>query len=346
MEEYEEKLRKLGVKRVEHLEDVTSDDLKNIGLAELEVRRFMKKLRPPVTVTQQPASSFEEKTKINIPLPSAAFGTVAINMPEAHLKTEYSMLYYECPQNIKHTVMNAFILQMCSAARHRFPTKKELYIWARKERDDRWLSIVCFMDAKDVVGETNYFKNQNILSRAQDIQEKYRDVFRLLGTKSNPPAMKRERVGLCAAEIGSIKKWAEDSLGFIEKKVSLVSGKLGRKEEEKFWKAALKPAVAVCDKMSKQADELASLVAMFDTDDSQKEKSTFRKRMKEKRKTEKRKCRAESLSHAMKKKKMDPSQQKTILDFCTVLENQTNKCIMKPYQHLPKCIMWHYLDAN
>ena len=43
--EYKEKLCSLGIKKAAHFKDVTNEDLKSIGMAPLEVRRFNRKVQ-------------------------------------------------------------------------------------------------------------------------------------------------------------------------------------------------------------------------------------------------------------------------------------------------------------
>ena len=44
LSEYEDKLKEIGASKIDHLHDIEEQDLRDIGMRPLEIRRFQKKL--------------------------------------------------------------------------------------------------------------------------------------------------------------------------------------------------------------------------------------------------------------------------------------------------------------
>lgn len=111
-------------------------------MKELEIARFSKKKQQHFTENNSTNNQKEKKgsqeKKVQVPLPSNAFGHSVVDKSITELSKEYGNHYYENPQNFKQKASNSFVLKMLSAVSHRFENKSKLYTWGREERDNRW----------------------------------------------------------------------------------------------------------------------------------------------------------------------------------------------------------------
>ena len=53
LSEYEDKLNEIGASKIDHLHDIEEQDLRDIGMRPLEIRRFQKKLHAAAPSTLQ-----------------------------------------------------------------------------------------------------------------------------------------------------------------------------------------------------------------------------------------------------------------------------------------------------
>lgn len=322
LDEYEPGFKALGVKKVKHLVDITENDLNKIGMLELEIRRFFKKIGVTFPTgdkskTPEAGGAVEQKCFINVPLPSPSFGKSALEISEKNLKEKYSELWYCEPQNFKQRATNEFVLKMCAAAEHRFSTRRHLFTWARTERDLRWNSMLTFAPMTQVSAETAYFKNQNLNYKLNELQNSYKDVFAIaVDIKTHVPAEKKyERVKECVGRVRELKKWCDEGLTLVENQIKSTEGKQGFKEANDFWKHLHSSASQVALKVNQifESLELASnmYVLKFGEEFTYSQKAAKRRYQKNKHKVENRAARKLSNKEPPKKKA------KIISDFFT-----------------------------
>lgn len=243
LEEYIDKFVEIGAKKLKHLSDVTNDDLcSKIGLKELEVRRFKKKLAEMTEKmhkqeSAEPSTSYGTKDKVCFPMPHSSFGHTVKNANEKYLRKEYKDVYFEAPEGLKQRTINDFILGMCAAAHWRFVTKRQLFDWARKERDMRWTMALTFMEREKIAKENKYFQGQSILCRLDILCKEFKDIKLMLDhEKPTTHQNKFDRVVTFADEINNIRMWAEDAKRQVCISLEAVTAKQGRKEEETYWR--------------------------------------------------------------------------------------------------------------
>lgn len=154
LEEYTDKFEQIGAQKAKHLRDLTEHDLNSIiGLRELEVRRFQKKasqIAGKITSPDSTKPSVCVSEKVCFPLPHPSFGHSVTSASEDQLRKEYKELYFNAPEGLKQRMINSYILGMCAAARWRFQSKRDLFEWARRERerDMRWTMALTFMETE------------------------------------------------------------------------------------------------------------------------------------------------------------------------------------------------------
>ena len=68
---------------------------------------------------------------------------------------------------------------MCSSAHWRF-SEKQLFKWARSERDKQWKCILAFADPEDVKLKTEYFKDQCITWAWRLAEIQFKDIMIML----------------------------------------------------------------------------------------------------------------------------------------------------------------------
>ena len=165
VEDYHDQFLNLGVKKVKHLSDVTEPHLQELGMKELEIKRFMKKVAPSTPqANQEPQANLGLKSQmspkvIDVKLPTLAFGRTTIPITEYELQKMYPDIWYDTLMNWKQRQSNIFSLNMCASAQWRFPQKKRaLYDWARGERDDRLTVSLVFASPEELGSESKYFR--------------------------------------------------------------------------------------------------------------------------------------------------------------------------------------------
>ena len=263
--------------------------MQKIGLAELEIRRFQKKLN----VNSKPdlLENTEKSKKLLVNMPSKVFGHAYVEVAEKHLISLYTELYFHSPQNLKHKTINKFILEMCSSAKSRYNRKKDLLSWARTERDERWLVLISFMDEEKVSGETFYYKQECILWRLSDLKATYRDILHVISMNGKIGDGNVVRLHELAAELDRLKEWGDGHVTRSIEKLAKIEGCEGR-QEDKFWKNIIKQGNVVCEKMNVICEKVKSAVpddALINFKKAAKSKS----RSKNLKKELKRKSRAE-----------------------------------------------------
>ena len=237
LQRYVDHLNNLGVSRVIHLQDVEEDDLKDIGMSQIEIRRFRRKYNETES-ENRPSTSPNAKAKaknISIKLPSHVFGKKELDQSEELLQKKYKELYYVNPQNIKQKMSNSFILKMCASAQWRFEHMKDLNSWAREERSMRTAFMLSLSPTELIAKESIHIKKQNIPFRLEEITTSYKDIYVLCLSQKPPPDMKFERFVKAKEEIEDLLNWIGDAVNNSEKKYESVKGKEGRKEEAEFW---------------------------------------------------------------------------------------------------------------
>lgn len=237
---------------------------------------------------------------------------------------------------------------MCAAAHWQFKTKRELFDWARKERDLRWTMKLTFTDTEELETESEYYKGQSLLWRLEKLSRDLRDIHLMLG--HDKPVIhqnKFDRVLQYAEEVTTLLKWAEDAEKQIECTLKETSGKKGRKEEEVFWGNLRKKVGPVIQQVQLVHQKAKALESAFRSElgsHSQGssalgrvEKTKLRHTGKNTRKSAKRKrSRAELKAQqgATKKKQMARGQP---------LITASMKC--KPnYEHPAKCICYRFFE--
>jgi hypothetical protein len=159
---------------------------------------------------------------------------------------------------------NGFVLKMCSGANWHFTTKKNLYSWARAERDAQWNAMLTFADAEDLVEELKYFKDQCLAVWLTDLNKTYKDIVVILKDKEFAQhRRKHARVNSFSEEYKSLASWSQEAVKKIDLKVEAVKGKMGRKEEE-FWGKLKKKAEQINSKVIEMSEDAKHLKDIFD----------------------------------------------------------------------------------
>ena len=262
IEEYLEKFKELGVKKCKHLCDVTHQHLLDMGMLELERKRFFEKLElAKKDHVELNTSTVTPKTMIGIKMPTLAFGQKQRQIPKSELINEYKDLYYEEPEiNWKQRESNKFTLTMCSSASWRFQSKRALMDWARSEYDDRVNSLLIFCPREDIVGETQYFKKQNIEFGLQKLESEYEDVRKMINNEKLINKHKRDRMYAFKAEMEALNKTVHETKNFIDNKVSYVSSKNGHEEELEYWTKVRRRSNVVIDMLATKISRLDTLL--------------------------------------------------------------------------------------
>ena len=60
----------------------------------------------------------------------------------------------------------------------RFDSKKKLLEWARREREQKWISKISFTEGEEIRSESEYYKEQNIMYKLNVIMENNNDVIK------------------------------------------------------------------------------------------------------------------------------------------------------------------------
>ena len=174
-------------------------------------------------------------------------------------------MWYDEPQNYKQRMNNGFVLKMCSGANWHFTTKKNLYSWARAERDAQWNAMLTFADAEDLVEESKYFKDQCLAVRLTDLNKTYKDIVVILKDKEFVQHRRKfARVNSFSEECKSLASWSQEAVKKIDLKVEAVKGKTGRKEEEEFWGKLKKKAEQINSKVIEMSEDANRLKDIFD----------------------------------------------------------------------------------
>lgn len=308
LEEYHDKFRAIGVKKIKHLEDCKDEHLVKIGMLELEIARFWKKIcetfKDVGTSPQPPAP---KENTLQVQMPSSAFGHSVLDITEGALVREYGALWYEEPQNFKQKSSNGFILKMCSAAAWQFSTKKDLYMWARNERDLRWNALLSFAECKEVEEETPYFQKQSILYCLEDLNRQNIYASRAVEEKNLSPQKRNyPQVEAYVGELIKLGSWAQNGLIKAEKMLSSVKGKPGHAEEEFFWGSLLKKAQKIValleEKVVKAKIVQQTYYDLFGENNTPAQKAAILKKQKNLKKNAKRRAESKMESQAGSRK--------------------------------------------
>ena len=179
-------------------------------MKELGIRRFKKKVAMVIEKTRnydspKPSTSISEKVCFH--LSHSSFGHTVKFTSKEYLRKEYKDLYFDAPEGLKQKTINQFILGMCAAAHWRFKTKRELFDWARKERDMRWTMALTFMDKEMMENENKYFQSQSILCQLDKLCKDFNDIKLMVDhEKPSVHRNKFDRVVTFADEINNINK--------------------------------------------------------------------------------------------------------------------------------------------
>ena len=179
LSEYEDKLKEIGASKIDHLHDIEEQDLRDIGMRPLEIRRFQKKLHAAAPSTLQRFATEKEVVKSQLPCPSLV-GRQTINVPVVELIKDYGELYYEKGEehlNFKQRESNNFVLQMLSSASWRFQNKRALFDWGREERMNRIKVLIAIAPDDKIMCETKYFKDQSLLFQVAEWKKKFREIM-------------------------------------------------------------------------------------------------------------------------------------------------------------------------
>lgn len=347
LQEYIENFQSFGATKVKHLKDLTEEDLRDkLKLKELEIRMFQKNVK---------LHEGDQKGKctnpgIVFPLPHSAFGHSVATSSEDSLKKEYKDLYFEAPQGLKQRTINSFILPMCAAAHWRYKSKRELFDWARKERDLRWTMKLTFTDSRELENESEYYKGQSLLWRLEKLSRDLRHVHLMLGLdKPVVHLNKFDQVLQYAGELTTLLKWAEDAEKKIEGALEGASGKKGRKEEEAFWGNLQKKVAPVIKQIQIIHQKAKSLESAFRSELpsrghgsalGQAEKTQIRLMAKNRRKSSKRKVsRAELVAQQGSTKKKQVVRGQPLISSMKCIPN--NEC---PTPSPIKCICYRFFE--
>lgn len=243
LEEYENKFSDLGVKKSKHLSDVTEVHLKNMGMKELEIKRFLKKRSSEETnSTANLCVADVVSNRVHVKMPSMSYGQTTMSVAETTLQKQYKELYYDDPVNFKQRENNKFVLNMCASAHWRFSSTRKLIDWARRERNDRISSILTFAKTEVIASESNYTKQQSLLFNAQQLDKDYEDVRCIINGVKPLNKMKRERVALYHQELGKIFETMKEAQEGVLSRFQKVEKKAGRSEESEYWLRMLRTA--------------------------------------------------------------------------------------------------------
>ena len=272
LQTFNEQFVKEGCSKLEHLVDVKEEDLKIMGLSNLQIRRFFRERAVvlPSLQPELPRVTTKSTERLTVHMPSPVFGHKVKDVSKEELIREYEELYYKVPQNYKQHECNSFVLKMLKAAEWRFSTKRSLMDWGRKERDLRWNTILSFSSLNDVSGETKYFQQQCINFKLAEVMKKFNH-----GLKGD----RKEYLD----QLSELLRWAEAGEKKIESHIEQYAAKpTCYKEESDFWGGMKCKAEAAVRKIQKLLDETpAPERATVASQDRKKRKNT-KKEMKRK----------------------------------------------------------------
>ena len=264
LEEYYENFVDLGVKKIKHLADVTDVHFKILGFKELEIIRFEKKRSSAENaVTSKQNASVPT---VSVKMPSLAFGQKTRPVSEKELIKNCKELYYEEPRNWKQRESNEFVLAMCSSASWRFKNNRQLFDWARQERDDRLSAALIFASEDELADESQYFKRQSLTCNIKSLDKDFDDVRPIINGTKPMNKMKRGRVILYNDEVEQLVKTAEETKLKIEEKHKRALKREGHKEEEEFWLKLLHRANTVQADLDAKYIKIKDLVEKMESE--------------------------------------------------------------------------------
>ena len=313
LEEYEDKIRQLGVKKTKHLKDIDNEHLQAMGMLQLEIKRFRVKQNETFKTEQQQESNSKPCAKrILIDAPNPKLFAPKLTVPQSELIRQYEDLWYENPVNYKQKSSNTFILQMCGAAEHRFSGKRQLFDWARQERADRLKLMHALASKDDVADESMYFKKKSLLYCLGEIEQEYKDITMLDTNSSDLKQVKHLRLERFTEELQELNCCVQEHITTAEKKLNNIPER--RKEEKLFWGKILSKAKEVAQVMNSKLTQAKNTLQCYGEEfgATKKEKSTKRSVVKQASKGEKRKKKTQT-THKRKQHRILPVAEYSII---------------------------------
>ena len=268
-----------------------------MGMRPLEIRRFKRKMKESPVASQQtphPSSLRNSENRVTVHLPNAdLLQRKTLSLRESELSRSYPELFYNNPTNMKQRLTNTFVLGMLDSAGHRFPIRRDLIDWGREERSERITSLLAFASTEEMKDETKYFKDQCLMFQVESWKKQYKDIvgmFKISRRDLKIRKVKHDRVVQCQEAIEDIAQSLKSEMRQVDKKLSGVSGKHGREEEEQFWKA-LKPKALKVEQCIEELQGKSNALSMAFCDElgpHRGEAATERRKGKNKKKDAKR----------------------------------------------------------
>lgn len=285
-------------------------------MLELEIKRFRAKQNEMFKTGQQQELNTKPCVKrIQVDAPNPKLIGPKITVAESELIRQYEDLWYPNPVNYKQKSSNTFILQMCSAAEHRFTGTRPLFDWARRERADRLELMQAFASKEDVADESMYYKKKSLQYCLAEIEQAYKDISTLLDIdNSDLKQVKHLRLESFTEELGKLDCCAQEYITTAEKKRNDLPE--NRKEEKMFWGKILSKGKEVVQVINSKLVQAKKVLQRYGEEfgETKREKSTKRSVFKQASKGEKRKRQTETSRK---------SKQRTLLPVaaCSIVEH-------------------------